>query len=44
MGQERQRFAIVSWGFGQGGLYACEIHWDELVGMGEDCYGGGKIF
>ena len=44
MGQERRNYAIVSWGFGWGGICACELFWVDNVGMGEECSGSGKLF
>ena len=44
MGQERRSYDVVSWGFGWGSLYACKLRWVDLVGLGEECSGSGKLF
>ena len=44
MGQERKRYTIVLWGFGWVGLFSYKLCWVELMGMGEESSGGGKIF
>ena len=36
MGQERQRYTIIWWSFGRGGLFACKLCRVELVGLGEE--------
>ena len=44
MGQERRRYAIVSRIFSQVSLYACELRWVKIVGLGKERSGSGKLF